>query len=1381
MWLILLPLLYAGSPTYTGAPTLAVWQGAEAELLTRLAAAELDDDASTALVDLLLSQAPRAAWVETYDRLRGRVDPLRGEALEVLAIRALLTRPETRAEGAVRARALLNRRRTDGTARALVAEAALRDGDAGKAASLAGELPKSPEEAQIRDLAQIARGKSNARAGCEAGGYDPTCLEAVLVAGWPEVVVLASRSAVKQDNLPAADKARIAELGAYAAETSGQVRLAPELRVAAAAYDAGNTARRSAAVMALIEGWRVDEARKLAAGDPTLTKEVAALALSLDHRPESTTPEALAAYAEMIRLAPRSRVVNRSIAHHLILRGDPRGALTRLQPWIGEAHADLELARISAWAASVAEDQDTLITALLDGLAAAPDSESWRALADELARALGGSAEVVKGRGEFDEASRRYGLALALRPEDPFLIRGFAGSLWAAGELEAAVALAGRLVYLPGATSTPRPSADTADIELLARLLLASGRPGEARALLRAATSSPELDALAETLDVEVMIASLQKLYHSGAPGDMRDSAPRAAAADALVGMRRLAVSRPEDARVQHALADMLASEGLRDEAAARYQRARQLNPKDPWTPVAEAHNLTALGRPEDALERLDACPVIPDPRWRAALADARAGAGVVLAERAWRAGDRAAADAQFERLVAAGPSPRVYRALAQIYLSEGQPALALAWYSAARELSPSDVGLVRAETELLLHPELVDEARILAAVEHAAATGSPALSEEVEARVIVSQALLAERRGDRAQAVLIYANAWVTRPDDPTLRSGRAALLLEHQQPAEALVELRAALARDPRFPEALALVSRIAPADPAAAAALYDAAVLAGAADWVRVERDAAMLAVELERIVLLDGAKGSGENSKQAIDAAIDVGLDAARREYGGTARSWHQIGVVALQLGHFEQAISDLRASIDLEPGRVDAVLALAGAMDAAGQPGRARRELEAAWLTTGDPRLGLELVRRDASRSRKRAATEVLQEVDARAEDRGGLGLRAPPGQSPPRAKTPEELQLARSRAQAALETSSNGVWTLGTWTSVRTGTAGTSRLLASAVPLSAEYTLLPPVEAWVELVPTWLGNGGSTATSSGWGLQPTVGVGTAPGTRFGAELRLSPGLLAAAPPTLLWQAAVRYRFPSSTYFEAETLRAPVTDSYAAWVGATDVNGVDYGLARDIWGGLRGGYDRGWTAEAGVRIGTTSGLSFEDNPWQQAWLLSWVPLRPDAAVEVDVGVEATGMHHAGALDRFGAGGAGMFTPEWYGSGAGRLRVAWRPADGDVALCAAAAGGAQALDGGANLFLQDGLSPQLRAELAALGQISPRWSVGAGGAWLTDLIGWNSFTAQAQLMFGPPSGARSTPGPLFSSTVHGLYGAGPALCGGRGLNELATPSP
>ena len=166
---------------------------------------------------------------------------------------------------------------------------------------------------------------------------------------------------------------------------------------------------------------------------------------------------------------------------------------------------------------------------------------------------------------------------------------------------------------------------------------------------------------------------------------------------------------------------------------------------------------------------------------------------------------------------------------------------------------------------------------------------------------------------------------------------------------------------------------------------------------------------------------------------------------------------------------------------------------------------------------------------------------------------------------------------------------------MGAGVATRPGDAGLQQLQMVSLPVAAEVLLPGSFRLNMELIGTSVENGQDQIMS----ISPSVALATSERGIFHSALRLGMQASARLPaPQMTWSGLLRGRFEPGLSVELETVRAPVSGSYAAWAG--DPSG-DFGRIQDTWLGGRismtPSLDRsiGMLGRAGVLMATNSRL------------------------------------------------------------------------------------------------------------------------------------------------------------------------------------------
>ena len=327
-----------------------------------------------------------------------------------------------------------------------------------------------------------------------------------------------------------------------------------------------------------------------------------------------------------------------ALAESPVLRGRALPSLAAVQRAAGRHDAAIDTVR--RWREEVAGPEPTLALAelLLD---AGRDADALAALRDEpdSARTHTLRAAALRGLGRIEESIDAAERALEASPRSD---AARAQRAWSRAARDGAAAEAERLA---AALDEDRdPAAWPASHELLAELLRAAGRPGEARRRLEGATSPPPA--------------------HRALLGAI--AAERGELERAEAHYRAALRDRPYAVDWQLALAGVLDRRGAHDAAIALYDRVLAANPADATVWLDRGATHARRGDPE-AAARDYAHALTLDPT----LAEAHFNRALLFLE----AGDDAAAVASLERAVALRPEyPKAHLLLARVLGDAGDP-----------------------------------------------------------------------------------------------------------------------------------------------------------------------------------------------------------------------------------------------------------------------------------------------------------------------------------------------------------------------------------------------------------------------------------------------------------------------------------------------------------------------------------------------------------------------------------------------------------------------------------------------------------------------------------------------------------------------------------
>ncbi|MCX7931827.1 MAG: tetratricopeptide repeat protein [Rhodovarius sp.] len=558
----------------------------------------------------------------------------------------------------------------------------------------------------------------------------------------------------------------------------------------------------------------MDAALALAPQHPELLYERGRLLLGLG-RVEEAEQSFRAAEAAAPDLAPAIL----GLAQIDQRRGQREAAITRLQAALAAGNRDVRIALELGRCQREAGDLDAARAAL--ALAREIDPRNcWPLI---------GLAEVAEKAGDVTEALRLLEEAAALGPDNPIpRIRRVELLLGQREERAAAAACAAALEQFPEDPHLNRLGARLA----LARgeIMAAAARLGRAlagglrqpnlvvdvaRALIEAGETEQAL-ALAEAATPEARVRIARAARSAGQRGAAQSLLEQALAAAA------------GDRRVLLAAAPELAAQGRPEQAIELLEAALRGNDRDAelWLALGRARRAAAGGPSRGALEAF----------LRAAELDGAGAPPLLEAAREQRElGDPAAAERLLQRALAIAPEALgTLGAAVELLRQTGQDEEALAVAERIRTAHPEAIWALDHAVQILIRLGRPDDALALLKQAEAAPGAPGAALAARRARLLVS-------RGDPAAAKLLEEarQAW---PDDPELWWAQ----LEHWVLHGAVAEASAALAAPPRFAGAdpgrlAALRARLADAEwrLEAAAEHLEAALQAKPRDAALLER--------------------------------------------------------------------------------------------------------------------------------------------------------------------------------------------------------------------------------------------------------------------------------------------------------------------------------------------------------------------------------------------------------------------------------------------------------------------------------------------------------------------------------------------------------------
>lgn len=224
-----------------------------------------------------------------------------------------------------------------------------------------------------------------------------------------------------------------------------------------------------------------------------------------------------------------------------------------------------------------------------------------------------------------------------------------------------------------------------------------------------------------------------------------------------------------------------------------------------------------------------------------------------------------------------------------------------------------------------------------------------------------------------------------------PYLRARLSEELLALGRVDEAREEAEAALELDPHFPEGYVGLARVRlrVGDVASAEAALKRAI--------EVDRTCEDAYLTLARIY-----RDRGQDQK-----LFAVWRDLVKH-VPNSATGHHALGRAALVRGDVRAAERSLRRAVELEPGAIDARVALAELYQGEGRLADAVAQLDAAWLRSGDLGVAERLVRMQMAAGHAREARELIERLD----EEGG---------SPERRRRVAGLRIFAKQPERALE------------------------------------------------------------------------------------------------------------------------------------------------------------------------------------------------------------------------------------------------------------------------------------------------------------------------------------------------------------------------
>lgn len=1347
-------------------------------------------EATARLDRFLLTHLPRTAWAEAYNVVLDSGRTTDRHTLEIKAARAAIGHSSTRGPAIRTLQRMLDSAPGDVAVRFALAEGHLRDGKPEKSLDVLRKGKSTAEvwHGEVAALIALGRydealrvGPEQVPAACKTTRAAVPCALALVQMDYPEAAVASLDRARKNPGRTRAEQAAFLATQARIEEAQGRRNETVRLWEKAVALEPRDRGYRDGLIQSLLHVGRAAEARKHLQdqADP-LKRSIEAVELASSIDLDSRDPAVRDTLTKARALDGAHPVVVRAWAHHLIISGEPAEALTVLEPQMEARATEPEWLSLYTWAAWSAGESAKAADAVQAGLSETEIGTRWRALLVEAARYHSIAAEDAKALGRIGEAIERYRLAHALDPESSAYLLGMGGALWDGGqEVAAEVAFREAWEQSPG----NRPA-----LMALISLLRAQGRHDEARAIL---ASSGYTDAMARRLERELEML------------EVSEDARRDAAAGRLDEARRryeqLLVVYPGEVTLLHGLADVLSAMGDHEAAAETYGQARDVDPDDPWLTLGEINARIALRQPERARWLLDHMDEPTD----AATKEAWERTGMALrrseADQLAEAGDAIGAYESYRAALQERPDPTLYSGLAGLYMSKWQYGAAQAYYEEALDLDPDSSEAERGVISALAARGAYEEAQRRAGALSARVPHSDniALAERVARERAIQSAAAAAVAGKPDMSRRILEDQLETYPGNPELRVAMAAMMLEEGDEQAAFDIAAQVLEDDPRHPGALAALqaSALSMHDSASAIPFYEAAQEATGEAWIADERLALELAVEL------DEARAAW---KQGPREAGHTRIEEATRYHGSSkARHWVMIGAAWNDTDRPDRALSAFETARALDPADTGAVLGHSQALTARGDLAGAEGILADHWEEYRDLEVGIALARIRSDRGRPMAAQRTLEEVRVAAKT---TGTRSPV--PPPEALPVEDLPSGRTIAEddgvrhppdvpatfpssnvADAERDVGDPYRFSMVASVgaanRQGQAGENYLSSQYAPLALEWAPVGPVRLSAEAIPVRVSDGQreTNATSASAGLTLASVTGLSASARVG----VSPsGADVPAPAYLTWSGGLGARLSDRLSAEIETVRAPVTDSYTSWLGATDpASGNAYGRVHDTWvgGKFNTYFDNGGELGGLVRWGQSEGLFLgfgRDGmlAWEQgiAWLRAPLTEKDDRAVWL--GFEGMVMDHDRQVDGFGPGEGGMFTPDAFYQGLVRMEGMFGLSpDSRFTACGVVGAGPQQILGEPTLFLNPGtyLGYELKGSIAY--NLAQDWAVVGHATHTGSAIIWGQTSALLQLRYGRPETSLAAPSPAFASLVHGPPILEPANCGKDWKKERA----
>jgi Tfp pilus assembly protein PilF len=1367
--------------------------------------------AAAALERHLLTSEPRAAWESASRELLASGLASNPHTLRVRHAEARLLSASTRGAATVDLTAMHQRDRDDVLVRNALGDGYLRSDRPEQALSTfrAGRAGAEVWKGEIAALLALGRYDEAVRAGgelvpggCRTSPAPVPCALGLVQLGYPEAALASLRRAEDRARSPLDQAAYIATRARITASqdpTADTVRLWEQ----AVALNRADRTYQDALVAAYLLRRRPDAAARVVTDprDP-LQRTVQAVALVNGLNLNQRDPATLLALDRARELDGSHPIVVRAWAHHLIVSGEAAQALAVLDPYIENHAIDPEWLQLYIWAAGTAQQPQKAAQAVERALRGEKVSPRWQKLTADLATWAAISGDTAKREERVDRAIDQLRAAHALDPLTVAHLLALGGAYWTRGG--PGDAQRAEQAFRMAVEAAPR---NRAALTSLVSLLRAQGRPDEARRVL---VASGYTDAAIRQLERELEMYALSE--------DARRLLDLGRPEQSVEAYGRLLALYPNEKVLLHGLADAQSAAGQPESAARTYGLARSQDPDDLWMALGEVRarianaqaNATDTAFATRELDRAEGVlRAFGEPEAREERAAWRATQGVLTRGRADVLAAAGDAEGAYALLRGALDDPErapeadaeLYAGLAGLYMSRWQYGAAQVYYEEALSLNPrmdeAERGIIRSLAARGDYEAAQERAGRLAA--RSPRPENTSLAQAVARQRAIDDAARHALNGDDLLAERILEEQRAAWPDALDVQVALVTLKLRAGDPDAAFDMAAQILKAEPSHPGALSALQTAALRTHRADEALpfYQAAVAASPEPWLKGEVRA------LELAAALDAARDLHAQGRSA-DAARAV-EDAARTWGDATARHQAQLGAAWMDLGYTDRATAAFATARHLDPSDVGGTVGMAAALRARGQAIEARNLLRDAWEERHQLEVGLALAELQAAMGQHVPARRTLDEVAERTQ-RGGVrtGSSAPDPLPvrpvPSGAAVPEDedqrppdvpVSLPQADTRALQEEASDPYrvgFSAGVGAAVRPGTAGSNYIGLVYAPVAAEVAVWRALRLQAEVVPLQVNDGRTTrsATSASGGFAAGIGEALYASARVGTSPR---GPEVPTDPYLTWSGVAAGRVADTLSAELETVRAPVTDSMQAFLGADDPRGGgDYGRLHDTWVGAK--IARSWPNDARLgaigRWGQTTGLRLAPGgvgegmvPWEQALAFGRVPLRQKLDRSLWLGAEAMLLDHDRQVDAFGPGGGGVFSPDLFYSGTLRLEgLVGATEDERFTACGVVGLGPQVVVGEPTLYLNPGtyLGYELKGSMAW--NLADRWAlvghVSHGGSWAV----WGQTAGLVTLRFGKPESSLSPVSPAVASMAHGPPLLEPGNCGVDWKNEEAA---